>query len=920
MTSSTLNAKHLAAAIALLTAAQQPAYAERATSTALEEVVISASRIKESGYEAPTPVTMLGTADMEARGVTNIADLVNEVPSFSASLSPQSSTLNSRQNGVSGLDLRGLGANRNLVLVNGRRHVPFDENGIVNVAAIPAVIIKRVDIVTGGASAAWGTDAVSGVVNIVFDDELEGAKFDVQGGRSTKGDAENQRVSAAYGQQFADNRGHFVVAADVFNNDGVPASSARSWSNEHWAILRNPDDTGPNDGIPGQIIRPGAALYLGSPNGVTLGDGSSPIDNLEFMPDGSAIPRELGAFSSGTHMIGGSGSYLSDNTALDIPVERSALLGSVRYDLSNAVRFFGEGSYTTTESNGALIDAFRFGDPVILSGNPFLPESVQTTMDEHGIAAFPLYRTFEDFAPIASVSENKNKRFVLGFEGDYGDSGWWEAYYQYGNATFTNAQPRNLLVQNLRFAADAVRDPSTGDIVCRANVGGANGAPGCVPANLFGKGSLSQGAIDYITDTGRSRTKLDQDVFSISTGGDIVEGWAGPIVAAFGVDYREESLDRTVSENDLNSAFIIVNAKPLDGRMDVTEAFTEWAIPLISGSQSLDFNTAVRWADYSSVGNATSWKTGLVYQPLDSLVFRGTVSQDIRAPSIGEQFLEATLLFGNVTNPFTGNTDAISRILVGNESLEQEESKTRTVGVVWSPMAVDFKVSLDWYDISITDAIDRSTDQQIVDRCAEGDNSMCQLISFDDSQNIMEVVNPLLNLGSLDVEGLDFSSTYSVALAGGTLGVNLLASYLLNKEVDVSGTNPVDVIGEMGLVTNFGAPETRSRLALSYDRGPWGVYGQMRYISSGKYNPNWTGEELSAADNSVPSVTYFDVSGSYRFSLKGLDRLELYGGITNLGDKEPPMLPRNFISNIATNAMHYDVIGRRYYLGLRVAL
>ncbi|MBN7797629.1 TonB-dependent receptor domain-containing protein [Parahaliea mediterranea] len=918
MKPSTLKVKHLAGAIALITAAHQPAFAERAKGAVIEEITITASRLKESGYEAPTPVTMLGTDDMEARGVTNIADLVNEVPSFSATLSTQSTTLNSRQNGVSGLDLRGLGANRNLVLVNGRRHVPFDENGIVNVAAIPTVIIKRVDIVTGGASAAWGTDAVSGVVNIVFDDELEGAKIDVQGGQSAEGDAKNGRISAAFGQKFADDRGHFMVAADVFDNDGVPASSARDWSNEHWAILSNPNDTSPNDGIPSRIIRPNAALYLASPNGVTLGNGSSPIDNLEFLPDGTAIPRELGAYASGSHMLGGSGSYLSDNTALDVPVERNALLGSVRFDLTDTLRIFAEGSYTVSESDGALINAFRFGDPIIKSGNPYLPDSVQALMDENGIEAFPLFRTFEEIPPIASVSENKNKRFVLGAEGDYGDSGWWEAYYQYGNATFSNKQPYNMLVQNLRNAADAVIDPATGEIVCRANLGGANGAPGCAPANLFGKGSLSPEAIDYITDTGGSWTKLDQDVFSISMGGDVFEGWAGPIVAAIGADYREESLRRKVTDNDDNSAFIIVNAKPLAGEMDVKEIFTEWGVPLISGEQSLDFNAAVRWADYSSVGSATSWKTGMVYQPTESLVVRGTVSQDIRAPSIGEQFLEATLLFANITNPFTGDSNAISRLLTGNENLDQEESKTKTIGVVWSPMAADLQFSLDWYDISITDAIDRTTDQQILDRCFGGENEMCQLISFGANQEVTEIVNPLLNLGSVDVEGLDFSSDYSMDLGGGTLGINLLASYLINKEFDASGNNPVDVVGEMGLVSNFGAPETKARLGLSYDRGPWGIYGQMRYVSSGYYNPNWGAEDISASDNSIPSVTYFDVSGYYRFDLNGMDRFELYGGVTNLGDKDPPVAPRDFISNIATNPVHYDVIGQRFYLGLRM--
>jgi iron complex outermembrane receptor protein len=907
-------------AIALISIAQQPAFAETVADSVMEEVTITASRLKTTGYEALTPVTILGASDMESRGTTNIADLINEVPSFSATLTTSSTVLSSRQNGVSGLDLRGLGPYRNLVLVNGRRHVPFDENGIVNVAAIPTVVIKQVDIVTGGASAAWGTDAVSGVVNIIFDDELEGAKIDIQGGQTAEGDGENKRVSAAFGQKFAEGRGHFMVAADIFDNDGVLKQSNRDWANERWGILRNPADTGPADGIPRFYLAPNTTLFYATPGGVTF-PGATAVSNLEFLSNGTAIPRELGVYGGGSHMAGGSGSHLVARTALDIPVEREAFLGSVRYDITDTLRIFAEGSYTTSETYGPIVDAFRIGNIPIKSGNPYLPADVQATMDANAITGFNLSKTFEDFPAIASDSENRNKRFVLGLEGDFGNNGWWEAYYQYGKAEFVNEQPFNLLKANVNFAADAVVDPGTGETVCAANVGGANGAPGCAPANLFGKGNLSQEGIDYITDTGGSVTDLDQDVYSISAGAEIFEGWAGPISAAFGIERREESLRRTVSENDDNFAFIIVNAQPLEGEVDVTEVFTEWGIPLISGDQSLDFNSAVRWADYSSVGNAISWKSGLVYQPLESLTFRGTVSQDIRAPSIGDQFLEGTLLFANVVNPFTGNTDSIERLNTGNTNLDQEDAKTKTVGVVWSPTDTNLQLSVDWYNIRLNDAIGSATPQQIVDRCGAGENAMCNLIEFDNGidKNIIRLTNPLLNLGSFDIEGIDLSGDYDMELGAGTFGINFLASYLINKEIDASGTNPVDVVDSLGHNTDFGAPEMKARLGLSYDSGPWGVYTQLRYTSAGKYDPNWTVEDLSASDNSIPSYTYIDVSGYYRFDVDGIEKLELYGGVTNLGDKHPPVVPQDFIANQSTNPYHYDVLGQRFYAGLRMA-
>src|SRR5690606_7297974 len=235
----------------------------------IEEINVTSSRIQRSGFEAPTPVTMIGMEEMELRGVTNVADIINELPGFTGSRTPTSTTLNSRGNGTNALDLRGLGTNRNLVLVNGRRHVPGDEFGSVDLNVIPSLAIQRVEVVTGGASAAWGSDAISGVVNIIYDKTLEGLKFEAQFGIAGEGDAENYRLSMAYGARTADDRGHVLIAADWNDNKGIPFATARKWSNLHPGILQNPADTGPNDGIPAFRMVTNAKLFLGSPNGVT---------------------------------------------------------------------------------------------------------------------------------------------------------------------------------------------------------------------------------------------------------------------------------------------------------------------------------------------------------------------------------------------------------------------------------------------------------------------------------------------------------------------------------------------------------------------------------------------------------------------------------------------------------------------------
>ena len=895
-----------------------PVLAQEDEDSLLEEVTVTASRLKETGFEAPTPVTVLGAEDMQVRGITNVADIINEVPAFTPTLTPQSTVLSTRQNGVNGLDLRGLGMNRNLILVNGRRHVPFDEFGIVDINAIPSIVVKRVEIVTGGASAAWGSDAISGVVNIIYDNDLEGAKIEAQYGESDAGDAENGRISAAYGSHFSDDRGHFMIAVDYFDNNGIPEGKVRNWVRKHPGVLVNPLDTGPNDGIPHFVIRNDATLFLASPNGVTLPLGL-PTDNLEFLPDGTVIPRALG-IPGGNLMQGGSGSFLSDRNALDIPLERQSILGTLDYQFTDQVRFFSEASYTKSESSGAVVDAFMFGG-TIFSGNPYLPASVQDTMNITHVPFLVLFRTFEEFPPITSVSKNENKRVVVGLDGEFGNGWWWETYYQYGKAEFSNDQPYNELPANLAFAANAVVDPLSGEIVCAANAGGANGAPGCVPINLFGKGSPSQAAIDYITATGMSLTNLKQQVASASIGGEIAKGWAGPISAAFGAEFRKESLDRAVDDDSDNFRFLITNAQPLSGDFDVKELFTEFLVPLIAGDQKLDFNAAVRWADYSTVGSTVSWKGGLVFQPIDSLMFRGSVSQDIRAPSIGETFLETLLLFDDVSNPGTGGQDFIQVFNTGNENLTEEKAITKTFGVVWSPTQADFQISVDWYNIDLEDGIGSISNQDIVDRCAAGAAEFCGLIEFAPDGTIINITNTLLNLGTLEVEGLDFAANYRLPMGKGSFGFNFLGSYVIKKEVAPQGAEPRNVVGEMRFNSNvnFGLPEWKARLGASYDQGPWGVYGQVRYISSGKYDQSWGPEQLSPEDNSIGAQYYFDLSAYYRFELGSVKNLELYGGVSNLFDRDPPVVPVDFISNLATNPTHYDVIGRRYYIGIRLA-
>ncbi|WP_417451263.1 TonB-dependent receptor plug domain-containing protein [Kordiimonas sp.] len=877
-----------------------------------EEIVVSSSRIKKSGFEAPTPVTVLGSDEMEARGTTNIADLVNELPGFTGTITPTATVLNSRGSGTNVVDLRGLGGNRNLVLVNGRRHVPTDEFGVVDMNVIPTLAVERVEVVTGGASAAWGSDAVSGVINVIYDKTLEGMKVEAQYGVSDEGDNENYRLSMAFGSKVADDRGHILIAADYNDSKGIPDSRGRDWAARHPGILPNPANTGAGDGNPAHIIADDVSLFLANNNGVTLPGG--PLGNLEFLPDGTAVNRELGTIG-GLFMVGGSGAYLSDATAIAIPVERKNIMAAFDYKLNDDISFYFEGNAGQSNSEGALVESFIFGE-TIYSGNPYIPDSVQATMDATGTDSFSLYRIGHEFGPITSVSQTNNYRFVGGLNGTLASDWSWDVYYQYGRSDFSNNQTNNLISSKLSMASNAVVDPATGEVVCAAALSGVDTS--CVPINLFGAGSPSQAAADYVTGTGMSQTALKQQVVAASISGDLFEGWAGPISTAFGVEYRKESLKREVDEVSEQAQFLITNAQPLEGSYNVKEAFGEVLVPLLDAAevgQALSFNGALRYTDYSTSGTVLTWKAGLTYDPLDELRLRATISRDIRAPAIGEVFLKTLLLFENIENPFTGNVDLSQILNTGNAELQEERALTKTLGLVYSPNWADgLRLSVDWYDIDISDAIQSVSSQSIVEECYTGGAEFCDLVQFGAGNSIRSITNKLLNLGTYRVRGVDFEAQYNIGLDNGAdLGFKLLGSYVYAKDIAPDGVTEVNYAGDVGTHNLYGLPKLKMRGNVSYQTSSFGLYANVRYVGSGKYNVLWGPEELSDESNNIGAEMYLDLSGRYQLT----DTVEVYGGVNNVLDNDPPVIPLDFISTAATNPIHYDVVGRSFYVGFR---
>jgi iron complex outermembrane recepter protein len=913
-----VNVLGFASAAALASSAAGAAAPEAAQTQMVEEVTVTSSRLETSGgFDAPTPTTTIGTEDIVARGLPNIADYLNELPAFLGTGTPTSRSFFTSSLGLNTLDLRGLGNNRTLVLVNGRRHVPTTAEGAVDINTIPMAIIQRVEVVTGGASAAWGSDAIAGVVNILLDDQFEGLRTSTQYGASTRGDAESTHASIAYGSSIADGAGHMVIAAEYQTSNGIASQRARQIGREGWALIPNPDDTGPNDGIASNMIARDAGLLIGSEGGHVLYPGA--IGGIKFGPAGAVQPYNFGQLVSGSWVVGGDGGFVDSQLVPD--TDRKNLMATLRRDLSDNVEMFFEGSYAESTGASNIVPPFDF--PItIQADNPFVPADFKALLDADGLTAFDLYRLNTDHGFIHTTQKVETATAVVGLKGKFGDGWSWDVYGQYGQTTNLLFE-RNMLVQNRLDAADAVLSPG-GEIVCRATLTG--GARGCSPLNLFGTGTPSQAAIDYVMGDAFSRQQFTQHVAAATLRGDLVEGWAGPVAIALGAEYREDQVKRTVDEHSANGDFLISNYQPIDGSIDVSEVFLETGVPLLSDqpyAKSLDLNAAVRYTDYSTSGTVYTWKIGATYAPVDDIRLRGTVSRDIRSPNVSELFTQGALNFFTINDPFTNTTPFIRLISSGNPALTEEAADTTTIGIVLQPtFAPGLRASFDWYDIKLKDRIGSLDPQEALDLCYAGSTELCSLVTRDSNGQIVEMSNTLLNIAESRYSGVDFELQYRQALqalfstGSGDLTFKLWGTYVDKMEFSPNGIDTLDRAGSLGV--GDGSPRWRWEGSLGYDVGQFGFVTSLRYVGEGEYDANFTAEDLSAQDNEVDAEIYVNMSARYDLEWSET-KAQLFLGVNNVFDNAAQPLPDSFISQRPTNAVLYDVLGRYVYGGVRLS-
>ena len=961
---------------------------QSAQAPTIEQIVVTGSRIMRDGFEAPTPVSVLSADDLNVIATPNIADAVNRLPALQGSLGTTNSSTNvsSGTGGVNQLNLRALSAVRTLVLLDGKRIVGatlagFENNGSTpDINGFPGGLVSRVDVVTGGASAVYGSDALAGVVNFVLDKEYEGIKGEIQGGVTSYGDDENYKISLTAGTSFAGGRGHILVFGEHTYSAGIDGDGNRPWNTAEnsQATLRNPDYA-PGSGLPEWNVYDHVGVRA-TAGGVIVADNvngsSSPFRGIQFLEGGKQAPFTFGV-SSGSFMIGGD--YDQSNIwrwpSLDLEVSRSNVFTRLSFDITDNVNAYTELSYGYTHArNESLVPNFEFGMGISVE-NAFLPENIRQQMIAGGVtgltvgsflgASNRLPLTLSDGStPVDIKADNgrTQRRYVAGLEGDFDamDRNWnWDAYYARSTTHNSTRAPDNLQSRGptspFDMALDSVIDPVSGAIVCRSTL--TNPGNGCIPFNPFGTNVNGAKEYDYVTSRGYAMTILSQDVFAASVTGTVFSLPAGDVSIALGAEHRIEKVRGIASDDDINRRFFAGNYIPTNAKWSVTEGFIEAVVPLArdeAWAESLELNAAVRGAQYSESGFEPTWKVGVTYTPQSDYTLRVTQSRDIRAPNLGDLFNAGRAGTGAVFDPFQGGL-LISDVVtadVGNPNLQPEKADTTGLGLVYSPSWLPgFTASMDYYRINIKGAITVLNTADTVNGCFAGNTAFCDSIERvgggngnNVTGNISYVARSPQNALKQKTDGIDFEFGYNFPADSlidswrGEFSIRGLANYVF--KLDTTDTDPVSGavtvtkgagINADGWVFGSGVglntAHFRWNTSMTYTLDEFSGSLTWRGTGSGKLRNDFIVCATNCPDststaptigggNSVPAVHYFDAAVNYDI-MDG--NMTLYAVVQNLLNRDPPLIPANNQNGwyAGFDADNYDRIGRMFRAGVR---
>jgi iron complex outermembrane receptor protein len=918
-------------------AQQAPGDTNAAGTQSLDEVTVTGSRIRRTtDFDTANPTTVVDSSYLQNLGIVNVGAAVTQLPSNISNNTPATTGNANFFTGSTIANLRGLNpffGSRTLTLVNTRRFVPTNQGDGVDLNFIPSVLIDRVDSVTGGASAAYGSGAVAGVQNIFLNTKLEGGRADVDYQQSMHSDGKDKHVGVAYGHGFAADRGHFVIGGEWEDMDEVGCISARDFCSKNRGFFQNTQNTAGigSTYLVGENLRSNQTsvngVFFNSPSGASAvyqanaaGTGLSNF-NLGLQPYAS------GPGSSPFNVVpGGDGIPIYASTNLRAPVERKVATAALTFALTDSMNLTADASYGNVETTN-ITAPLGSNFVAVTPFNPFVTAAMVPALNiptGFGFNIGLVNKAWNAQADSFTRFSTRVRRASVGLDGKFGDSSWsWDGYYQIGRTNREQLVHDNLHNNAATLAFNAVTGPN-GQPACAATLDPTNPAyalfdprlvASCVPVNIFGTAPLTAAQHGYLFGDLDERLTYTQQVASLNASGTLFAGFgAGEIQGAIGYEHRDE-LGHNLQPDQpsyIRTDYLIQYGEPFSGDVKVDEAYVETNVPLLKDAPAaklLEVDLAARESKYRNQGlagttglkrthNLTTWKASALWDPLDWLRFRGTQSRDARAGNFRElyygQRIGAGGLFGYCGPAGTFQVDACNWSLEGNPDVRPEKSDTTTFGIVLNPKSLlaGLQFSLDYFRINIKDAIQQANVRDVLDRCQLlNDPSACSLLVFDGTtytsggrtyQGISDLRALSFNGAGYMFKGLDFSGSYSMELGNGArLNFRLLAENMMRQEFQATPRSPrVNIVGQTGnsnsfLSDNQAQPKWTGSLTSSYVQGPVTVTTQVRFLGHGIMDYNNPGGGVNASGNpilprtKVPSYQVFTLSGMYTFENVG---------------------------------------------------
>lgn len=935
------------------------AQADQANASNLEGITVTGTRISNINVASPVPTMVMSADDIKASGAVNVGDLMTTMPQIASTYTMGNSSRYIGTAGVQQIDLRNLGPQRSLVLVNGRRFIGSSAGDTaVDVNQIPVGWIERVEIITGGASAVYGADAVTGVVNFILKKNYQGAQIHAQYGDSQHGGYSPKTFSLSGGMNFAQNRGNIAGSVEYSEQNNLEFHDR--FGNKAYSAIKTPNgptDTALTANGGGYTNYAGGTFSLGGPTDLSK--------RYVFNPDGSVRSQRFGGITDDTGRCSDCDrTDVNQVLQLQPQYRRTTASTMATFDITPEQHLYFEGTYSNISVKDWRQPAFGSGGTayVITRDNAYITPSLAALMDANGRKSIAVSRFDVDAGRRGEDSTRNTARAVIGANGVITNDWQYDAYLDYGFTDETRHNLNNRIRDRFNASIDAVRDPATGNIVCRSTLNpnainvNARGVlnpialdGGCVPTSIFGMGAVDPAAAQWFNTTTTTTSRLTQFV----GGGTVTNNnlfqmpWeAGAASVVGGLEYRREASRQDTDWLD-QQGLTFLNAIPSSGgAYNVKEGFVEFAAPLITGrtgAQSLSFDMAARFSDYTGFGHTKAWRWGLDWAITNDIRLRGTMSTAVRVPNISELFGGQSQNYFTITDPCSvkqlkngkdpavraancealgvpagwtsSNSATISGLSGSNPYLGPETGKTWTAGIVLTPEFLSgFSLAADYWNIKLTNAISSPSGQDTANNCVDstaGINTIYCLSALRDvathELNYISTINQ--NISQLSTSGIDFNINYGTAIGAGKFSTSLNATRVIAYTEHPFQIDPTYTIQDNG---TFGFPEWKATLYTSYGIQNWMFNWNIRYFSAmlanAISNESYASNPTQTTPIKVGAGFFNDAKVSYAIPNSGW---QIYGGITNVFDRNPPV--NVFGTNFGGGL--YDAMGRAYYAG-----